>query len=124
MTDEIHPEALSSPTIEARRAQAFPTLSAAEIDRMRRYGSPRHFGDGEKLFEIGKPSAGMHVILAGCVRITGRDAHHRDLQVTEHGPGSFTGELGQLTGRRSFVDGVAVGEVETYTSTPSACMHC
>jgi hypothetical protein len=75
ISDEIHAEA-TSPTIEGRRAQAFPTLSRAEIDRMRRFGSPRRYADGEKLFEIGKPSAGMHVILAGHVRITGRDAHH------------------------------------------------
>ena len=110
--DEAHPE-ITSPTIEGRRAQAFPTLSAAEIERMRRFGVPRRYREGEKLFEIGKPSGGMHVILAGHVRITGRDAHHRELPVTQHGPGSFTGELGQLTSRRSFVDGVAVGDVET-----------
>jgi len=30
--------------------------------------------------------------------------------VIEHGPGNFAGELGQLSGKPSFVDGVAVGE--------------
>lgn len=105
--------ATSSPTLQARRAQAFPVLGADEIARMRRFGAARMFRDGEKLFEIGKPSGGMHVILRGHVRITGRDAHHRELPVTLHGPGNFTGELGQLTNRRSFVDGTAVDEVET-----------
>jgi thioredoxin reductase (NADPH) len=111
--DDSLPGLAASPTIEGRRAQAFPVLQAADISRLSRFGVPRTFRDGEKLYEIGKPSGGVHVILRGSVRITGRDAHHRELPVTEHGPGNFTGELGQLTNRRSFVDGTAVGEVET-----------
>ena len=113
MEDTTLPDLATSPTIAARSAQAFPTLSRDEIARVRRFGIERRYRDGEKLYEIGKPSAGMHVLVAGHVRITGRDAHHRELPVTQHGPGSFTGELGQLTNRRSFVDGTAVGEVET-----------
>ena len=113
IAEDTLPELATSPTIEARRAQAFPILGAEEIARVRRFGAVRTFRDAEKLFEIGKPSGGMHVILRGHVRITGRDAHHRDIPVTLHGPGSFTGELGQLTDRRSFVDGTAAGEVET-----------
>ena len=107
-------EPSSTPSsLDGRTAQAFPVLAAHEIERMRRFGAPRQYRDGEKLFEIGKTSSGTHVILAGHVRITGRDAHHRELPVTLHGPGNFTGELGQLTNRRSFVDGVAAGDVET-----------
>ncbi|HEX4781202.1 MAG TPA: FAD-dependent oxidoreductase, partial [Usitatibacter sp.] len=107
------PDRLTSPTLEARRAQAFPTLDAEEVERMGRFGSSRQYRDGERLFEAGKPSGGMHVLLLGKVRVTGRDAHGRELPVTEHGPGSFTGELGQLTARRSFVDGTAVGDVRS-----------
>jgi thioredoxin reductase (NADPH) len=103
-----------SPTIEGRRAQAFPVLTKDELERAQRFGTPRHFRDGERLYEIGKASDGMHFIRAGNVRIRGRDAHGKDLPVTVHGPGNFTGELGQLTGRRSFVDGIAIGEVETF----------
>jgi thioredoxin reductase (NADPH) len=111
--DDAPLEIATSPTIEGRRAQAFPVLSADEVARARRFGVPRAFRDGEKLFEVGKPSGGMHVILSGHVRITGRDAHHRDMPVTEHGSGNFTGEVGQLTTGDSFVDGTAVGDVET-----------
>ena len=103
----------SSPTLEARRAQAFPTLDAEEMEEVRRRGVPRHYRDGEKLFETGKPSDGLSLIVSGKVRVTGRDWRGGELPVVEHGPGSFTGELGQLSGRRSFVDGVAVGDVET-----------
>ena len=102
-----------SSVLDSRRGQAFFALTPAEIERMRRFGTVRHYADGERLFEIGKPSAGMHVVIAGYVRITGRDGHGHELPVVEHGPGSFTGELGQLTSRRAFVDGTAVGAVET-----------
>jgi thioredoxin reductase (NADPH) len=105
-------ETLTSPTLEARRGHAFPILDADEIAAARRFGKPRDYREGEKLFETGKSSAGMAVILSGKVRVTGRDGHGRELPVTEHGSGSFTGELGQLTGRRSFVDGTALGPVE------------
>jgi thioredoxin reductase (NADPH) len=102
-----------SSVLDNRRGQAFFALTPAEIERMRRFGTARHYADGERLFEIGKPSGGIHVLISGQVRITGRDGHGHDLPVVEHGPGSFTGELGQLTSRRAFVDGTAVGGVET-----------
>jgi len=110
---EVDSGFVSVPSLEGRRAQAFPILDAAEAARMERFGVPRRFADGERLFETGKTSGGMHLVRSGEVCITGRDAHGQMLPVTRHGPGSFTGELGQLTGRRSFVDGTAIGAVET-----------
>ena len=103
---------LTSPTLEARRAQAFPALDAEDMERMRRFGVPQTYADGEHLFESGKASGGTYLIESGKVRITGRDLQGRPMPVVDHGPGSFTGELGQLSGRRSFVDGTAVGEVK------------
>jgi thioredoxin reductase (NADPH) len=103
----------SSPTFEARRAQAFPSLSADEIAHMRRFGRPRRFADGEKVLEIGKVGPGVYVVLSGAIRVSERDAHGQELEIVEHGPGSFSGELSQLSRRPSFVDGVAVGETET-----------
>jgi thioredoxin reductase (NADPH) len=102
-----------SPTVDGRRAQAFPTLSADEIARLRRFGTRRRFADGERVFETGKVSRGTYLVLAGKIRVTGRDAHGQDLEVVEHGPGSFSGELSQLSRKPSFVDGIAVGETET-----------
>src|SRR5271169_3615451 len=100
-----------SSTLETRRAQMFPVLSAEEIERVRRFTTPCSFADDERVYETGKPSPGLLVVLSGTLRVTGRDGHGRDVLVVEHGPGSFSGELGQLSGRRSFVDGVAVGEL-------------
>jgi thioredoxin reductase (NADPH) len=113
---------LTSPTIEARRAQAFPALDAEDMERMRRFGVARTYSDGERLFEMGKPSGGTYLVESGKVRVSGRDLQGRAMPVVEHGPGSFTGELGQLSDRRSFVDGTAVGEVRA-TFIDSQQMH-
>ncbi|HUJ01288.1 MAG TPA: FAD-dependent oxidoreductase [Usitatibacter sp.] len=104
--------AYESEALRNRLAQAFPKLDDAEIERMGRFGVRRRFADGESLYGTGKPSPGVYVVLSGAVRITGRDAHGQDVGVSEHTPGSFTGELTALSGRRALVDGVAVGEVE------------
>jgi thioredoxin reductase (NADPH) len=96
----------------------FPVLDAEELERMRRYGVVRRYAAGERLFETGKPSPGMFVILSGVLRITGRDGHGHDLPVIDEHPGQFSGEVGQLSGKRSFVDGFAVGDLETLLLTP------
>jgi len=115
-------EPIASPTLDARRAQAFPTLDAEDMERMRRFGTPRTYADGERIFEMGKPSGGTYLVESGKVRVSGRDLKGRPMPVVDHGPGSFTGELGQLSGRRSFVDGTAVGEVKA-TFIDSERMH-
>jgi thioredoxin reductase (NADPH) len=103
----------ASPTRDARRAQMFPVLAADEIARMRRFGTPRRFADGARVFQTGRPSAGVQLVLSGTIRVTGRDGHGHDFPVVEHVPGSFSGEVSQLAGKPSFVDGVAVGDTET-----------
>ena len=107
-----------SSTYETRREQMFPVLDADELARIRRYGLLRHYASGEKLFETGKPSPGMFVILSGVLRITGRDGHGHDMPVIDERAGQFSGEVGQLSGKRSFVDGYAVGDLETLLLTP------
>ena len=100
-----------SPTRDARQAQMFPVLSPQEIARMARFGIARRFSEGERVMQTGKPTRGMYLVLSGSIRVSGRDAHGHDFPVVEHGPGSFSGEVSQLSGKPSFVDGVAVGEV-------------
>lgn len=90
----------------------FPVLDSEELARIRRYGILRRYADGERLFEIGKQGPGMFVVLSGVLRITGRDAHGHDMPVIDESVGQFSGEVGQLSGKRSYVDGVAVGDLE------------
>src|SRR6266705_645975 len=111
-------EPYRSPTLEARRAQMFPVLADEEIARLRRFGAPRRYADGECLFETGKTSPGMFVVLSGTLRITGRDGHGHDLLIAELSAGGFSGEIGQLSGRRALADGVAAGAVEALLVVP------
>jgi thioredoxin reductase (NADPH) len=101
-----------------RYEQTFPTLTADEIARIRRFGEVRNFNDGEALFETGKVGPGMFVLLSGHVEITRRDGLGRVTPIIEHGPGQFLAELGQLSGRNALVDGNADGEVETLLIPP------
>ena len=111
-------EASRSPTLETRREQMFPVLSAGEIARMRRFGTVRRYADGERLYETGKPSPGMFVILSGSIRATRHEGLGHEVPLVEQGVGGFTAEVGQLSGKPALVDGVAHGEVETLLIAP------
>jgi thioredoxin reductase (NADPH) len=102
----------------ARFEQTFPTLTQQEIARMRRFGEPRSYRDGELLFETGKPGPGMFVVLSGHVAVTQRDGLGRITPVIDQGPGQFLAEIGQLSGRIALVDGHAEGDVETLLIPP------
>src|ERR1700681_2259851 len=101
-----------------RFEQTFPTLSAQEIARVRRFGEPCTYKHGEILFETGKVGPGMFVILSGHVAITQRDGLGRVTPVIDQGPGQFLAEIGQLSGRIALVDRHAEADVETLLIPP------
>ncbi|MES1149993.1 MAG: FAD-dependent oxidoreductase [Bradyrhizobium guangdongense] len=101
-----------------RPEQTFPTLTDAEIARMRHFGDVKSYKSGELLFETGKPGPGMFVVLSGHVSITQRDGLGHVTPVIDQGPGQFLAELGQLSGRPALVDGHADGDVETLLIPP------
>jgi hypothetical protein len=70
----------------ARMEQTFPTLTDAEIARMRRFGELRSYKDGEPMFETGKAGPGMFVVLSGHVAITERDGLGHVTPIVEQGP--------------------------------------
>ncbi|MGH2899471.1 MAG: cyclic nucleotide-binding domain-containing protein, partial [Solirubrobacteraceae bacterium] len=89
-----------------RHADAFPTLDAAQIARIRAAGHERTFRAGEILFDQGEAAVTFLVILEGSVEVV----HPYDAGehlITVHEPGSFTGEFTLLAGRRSLVRGRA-----------------
>ena len=104
----------------ARFEQTFPTLAPDEIDRIRPFGTIRRFAAGEYLVETGKPGPGMFVLLSGHVAMTQHDGLGHVAPIVEYGPGQFLGEVAQLSGRVSQVDGKAEGEVETLLIPPDA----
>src|SRR6187455_2804902 len=101
-----------------RHEQTFPSLTEPEIERMRRFGEPRSYKDGEALFETGKVGPGMFVVLSGTVAVTQRDGLGHVTPIIDQGPGQFLAEIGQLSSRIALVDGHAEGDVETLLIPP------
>lgn len=106
------------PIIATRHYQMFPTLEAPEIERVRRFGTVRSYRDGEPLVRVGDVGHGLTIILSGHVDVTQHDESGRRRPIVTHGPGNFMGELAQLAGRPTLVDGYAQGPVESLVIPP------
>jgi thioredoxin reductase (NADPH) len=105
------------PTIEARRGQMFPVLEPADIARLARFGERKSYATGESIFTTGEAAPGAFIILSGQAD-SSQHRLGRSEPIVTHGPGSFMGELAQLSGRPSLVDAVAVEPVETLVIQP------
>jgi thioredoxin reductase (NADPH) len=105
--------------LASRRDQMFPVLSAQDIARIGRFGSVRRYTRGERLVAAGEPGPGMFLILKGAVAISQRDGVGQVTPLVRHGPGEFLGEVGQLSGRNSLVDGYAEEDVEALLLPPA-----
>jgi thioredoxin reductase (NADPH) len=128
--------ATSNAALASRFNQMFPVLSAAEIDRVRRFGEVRRFAAGELLFQAGEAVPGMYVILSGRVAIVPRDRLGQEAPVaafaqllgapieemSEVVPGEVMAEIGQLSGRQDLgvFDARAVVDVEAIVVPPEA----
>lgn len=108
---------ISSSVLDTRRHQAFPALSPAEIERLKRFGTPRHYAKDALVLRAGEPAEGLLLILSGEVSMAPHDAHSR--AIVTHGPGNFLGELAQLSGRPALVDGTALSDVEAVLIPPA-----
>jgi thioredoxin reductase (NADPH) len=104
--------------VDARREQMFPTLETAELERVRRFGDVRAYAAGEALGRVGEPGHGLTVVLAGHVEITRQAVSGRREPIVTHGPGSFLGELAQLSGRPMLVDAHAKDAVAALIIAP------
>ncbi|MFC5431247.1 FAD-dependent oxidoreductase [Paraburkholderia denitrificans] len=105
-------------TLATRRHQMFPELTGEEIDRLRRFGEVRRWAPGELLFHTGETGPGMFVLLCGAVKVYQRDGLGREMHVVEQHQGSFLAEVGQLSGGRALVDGMALEPVEALLIPP------
>jgi thioredoxin reductase (NADPH) len=109
---------MAGTTFDTRRAQMFPRLEPAEIDRLRRFGQVIHAETGAALATAGVASPGLFVVLTGRVAISRRDAHDESQPIVEHAAGQFIGEIAQLSGRPSLVDVTALTPVEALLIAP------
>ncbi|HWR15195.1 MAG TPA: FAD-dependent oxidoreductase [Terriglobales bacterium] len=98
--------------VHTKPEQAFPTLTTAQIDRLRRFGDCRSVHRGEILFEQGDVQVPFFVLLEGTMDIV-QPTESTERPITTHTPGHFTGEVSMLWNRRSLVRGrmITDGEV-------------
>ena len=108
---------ISSSVLDTRRHQAFPALAPADIERLARFGAPRHYAKDALVLRAGEPAEGLLLILSGEVSMAPHEAHSR--AIVTHGPGNFLGELAQLSGRPALVDGTALSDVEAVLIPPA-----
>jgi thioredoxin reductase (NADPH) len=107
------------PTALARREQMYFPLSDGEIERLKRFGEARRFAAGDYVIRAGEAGLGMIVLLRGRVDVTRRDGLGHDQQITAFAEHHFIAEVGQLSGRPSFVDCRAGTDVEALIVPPA-----
>ncbi|HET7085318.1 MAG TPA: FAD-dependent oxidoreductase [Rhizomicrobium sp.] len=104
--------------IETRSHQMFPHLDDHDVARLRRFGEVRHFHDGEAIYRAGELGPGLAFVLNGSIDVRHGGALSAKKSIVQHGPGSFLGELAQLSDRPSLVDAIALGAVEAIIIAP------
>ena len=86
------------------RTQAFPVLTAAQIDRVLPIGKVRQVQRGEILFEPGHTDVPFFVLLSGNMEVVQPDLTG-ERPIATHGRGEFTGEMTMISGHRCLVLG-------------------
>jgi len=97
----------------------FPQLEPQEIERLKRFGEIRHYPAGTLITRTGKVSEGLVFVLKGEIEVRQGGAVSASTVITRHGPGSFHGELAQLSDRPSLVDAAAVTDTEALVVAPA-----
>ncbi|HXA49485.1 MAG TPA: FAD-dependent oxidoreductase [Candidatus Acidoferrum sp.] len=98
MSSPLIPSALDAST------QLFPTLTAAQIDRIRPLGRLRSASSGEILFKPNDTNVPFFVVLSGHIEIV-QPAVDAERPITTHQAGGFTGEMTMISGQRCLVLG-------------------
>jgi thioredoxin reductase (NADPH) len=91
--------------------QTFPTLTEAQINRIRPSGKLRKVVPGEILYEPGDTHVPFFVLLSGGMEIV-QPGLTGEREVGKYAPGGFTGEIAMISGQRCLVRGrvTAAGE--------------
>jgi len=104
--------------LQSRKHQMYPVLTEDEILRVSHFGETKKWPAGALLFETGKPSPGMFIVLNGSARITRRDGLGHVHWVVDALPGQFMAEIAQLSGQPALVDGHALQNIECILIRP------
>ena len=90
------------PLISSLVEQIFPTLTPVQIRRIAPHGHMRATQPGQVLIEQGDKNVPFFVVVSGEVEIV-RPSGGVETLITIHGPGQFTGEVNNLSGRPAVV---------------------
>jgi thioredoxin reductase (NADPH) len=95
--------------IDTRREQMFPVLDAAQVETAKRFasGPEQVFAPGDAVFDVSKPNAPAWLVLKGAIEVVRRDGLAREVAITTHHAGQFSGEVNQLAGRGYLATGRA-----------------
>jgi thioredoxin reductase (NADPH) len=80
----------------------FPELDQGQIARLMPFGHERPVAAGEIIFQQGDSDHGVFVVLDGSIELVSLTNGQEGI-LAVHGPGKFTGEVSQLSGRRALV---------------------
>jgi thioredoxin reductase (NADPH) len=102
---------LPSPSALDARTQAFPVLTAEQIDRISPSAHVRNVQPGDILFAPGDTAVPFFVLLSGSMEVV-QPSLKGERSVASHGPGQFTGELMMISGQKCLVLGRVTGAGE------------
>jgi thioredoxin reductase (NADPH) len=100
-------------TFKEKFPAAFPKLNNMQMKEVAEVAECRTYHDGDVLFKAGQTEFKFHVIQKGKIEIFDHSGDEPVLILT-HEPLEFTGDITNLSGRSSNVDGIAKGTVEVY----------
>jgi len=115
---ESTPQSMNSPD---QPAEVFPTLTAAQIDRIRPYGTARTVQAGEILFEAGDLRIPCFVLLSGKLDIVITTLSGEHVFAT-HRAGGFSGDMVLMSGAGSMARG-RVAESGEFIEVSADALH-
>src|SRR5258706_4751186 len=108
---------------DTRSAQMFPVLNKEQIETAKRFarGPPRQFAPGEVVLSGGERNVPAWLVLEGGLEAVRREGLDREVAITTHRVGQFSGEINQLAGRTAIAAGRA--GPEGCTAVPFDAAH-
>jgi thioredoxin reductase (NADPH) len=88
------------PLKSSRLERIFPTLTPAQVRRIAAQGHMRAMKRGEVLVEQGDRNVPFFVVVSGELEVV-RPSGATETLITTYGPGQFSGEVNNLSGRRA-----------------------
>lgn len=96
----------------AKRDLIFPQLTSEMVSRSLPYGTIRHYGAGETIYDRGKRDVDFLIVLNGSVLITGPSEGDKETVITLHREREFIGELNLFNDRKALVNARAATDTD------------